>query len=129
MTVFTKIIKGEIPKEFIYKDEDAVAFLDINPLRLGHTLLITKEPYTWMTDVPEELVGKMFIKAKRIMIAIKKALDCDYVEIIVMGKDVPHFHIHLIPRMLIEEARVWDHQKYESTEQEMEYINKIKNNL
>lgn len=97
-TIFSKIIRGEIPATKIYEDNEALAFLDINPVSKGHTLLIPKEPHVWMQDVPDELLANLFVKAKKLMIAIKKGLECDYVQISVVGKDVPHFHIHLIPR-------------------------------
>lgn len=97
-TVFSKIIKGEIPATKVYEDNESLAFLDIAPVTKGHTLLIPKEHYVWMQDVPDELLSNLFIKTKKLMIALKKGLECDYVQISVVGKDVPHFHIHLIPR-------------------------------
>ncbi len=97
-TIFSKIIRGEIPCTKIYEDEESLAFLDINPVTKGHTLLIPKEPYVWMQDVPDELLASLFVKTKKLMTAIKSGLMCDYVQISVVGKDVPHFHIHLIPR-------------------------------
>ncbi len=97
-TIFSKIIRGEIPATKVYEDEESLAFLDIHPVTKGHTLLIPKEPHVWMQDVPDELLASLFIKTKKLMTAIKSGLECDYVQISVVGKDVPHFHIHLIPR-------------------------------
>ena len=97
-TIFSKIISGEIPATKVYEDDESLAFLDIAPVTKGHTLLIPKEHYVWMQDVPDELLSHLFIKTKKLMIALKKGLECDYVQISVVGKDVPHFHIHLIPR-------------------------------
>lgn len=97
-TIFTKIIRREIPATIVYEDEESLAFMDISPVAKGHTLLITKHPYEWMQDVPDELLGKMFTKTKKIMLAMKAGLGCDYVQIGVAGDEVPHFHIHLIPR-------------------------------
>ncbi len=97
-TVFSKIIRGEIPCTKIYEDEESLAFLEINPVAKGHTLLIPKEPYVWMQDVPDELLGRMFVKTKKIMKAIKESTSCDCVQVSVVGEQVPHFHIHLIPR-------------------------------
>ncbi len=101
-TIFGKIIRKEIPATIIYEDEQFLSFMDINPASKGHILLIPKEQYTWMQDAPDELIRAIFIKAKELMIALKKALDADYVQVSVVGNEVPHFHIHLIPRMLGE---------------------------
>ena len=98
-TIFGKIIRGEIPATKVYEDNDFLAFLDIDPAAKGDTLLIPKSQYRWMQDLPDEEIGTVFIKAKELMIAIKKALSCDYVELQIVGELVPHFHIHLIPRM------------------------------
>ncbi len=97
-TLFTKIIKREIPATIVYEDEEALAFMDNFPISKGHMLLITKEPYRWMQDVPDELLAKMFIQTKKSMLAMKSGLGCDYVQVIVAGDEVPHFHIHLVPR-------------------------------
>ena len=118
-TIFSKIIRGEIPCTKIYEDEESIAFLDISPVAKGHTLLIPKEPYVWMQDVPDELLGKMFVKAKKIMLAIKNGLGCDYVQISVVGKDVPHFHIHLIPRYFEDGLPGFPTLKYKENEQEI----------
>ena len=96
--IFCKIIAGEIPAEKIYEDDKVLAFLDINPVTYGHTLVIPKEHYAIMTDVPDELLAYCYIKSKELMTKIKPALEADYVSVSVVGLDVPHFHIHLIPR-------------------------------
>jgi histidine triad (HIT) family protein len=96
--IFCKIIKKEIPSEIIYEDEISLAFLDINPVVDGHTLLIPKEHFKWMTDTPDDLISKLFIKTKEIMPKIKDAMNAEYVSIAVVGTDVPHFHIHINPR-------------------------------
>ena len=117
-TVFTKIINRELPANIVFEDDESIAFLDIHPVTDGHLLLIPKEPYTWMYEVPDELLGKMFIKAKRIMKALIAGLGCDLVQLTVVGKDVPHFHIQLIPRKLHETGA--EHPKtYEPGQAEM----------
>ncbi len=128
-TIFTKIIKREIPADIVYEDADSIAFLDINPVSKGHILLITKDPHPWMTDVPDERIGKIFIKAKNIMTNMKGALPCDYVQLSIVGKDVPHFHIHLIPRYLTDGLPMWPTTTYASPEEKSEYATKIKNAL
>lgn len=115
-TIFGKIIRGEIPATKVYEDGDCLAFMDINPVTKGHVLLIPKIQYLWMQDVPDELLSLLFLRAKRLMVAIKESLNCDYVQVSVVGKDVPHFHIHLIPRYLNDELHGWRTGTYEGDE-------------
>lgn len=110
--IFCKIIKGEIPTEKIYEDDKVLAFLDINPVTYGHTLLIPKKHHAIMTDVPDELLGYCFTKAKELMLKIKKALKADYISISVSGVDIPHFHIHLIPRKFNDKLKGWPTKPY-----------------
>jgi histidine triad (HIT) family protein len=98
MCIFCKIINNEIPAYKVYEDDKCLAFLDINPVTPGHTLLIPKEHYEMMTDTPDELVSYLYLKAKELMIDIKEKLQADFVVLSVVGLDVPHLHIHLIPR-------------------------------
>lgn len=96
-TIFSKIIAGEIPAYKIYEDEKFLAFLDINPLAEGHTLLIPKIEIDYFFDIDDDLLSEMILKAKKIAIALKKAIPCKKVGLIVIGDEVPHAHIHLIP--------------------------------
>jgi len=79
-TIFGKIIRKEIPATIIYEDEQFLAFLDINPVAKGHILLIPKDQYAWMQDAPDELIAAIFIKAKELMVVLKKALHADYIK-------------------------------------------------
>ncbi len=115
-TVFGKIIRGEIPATKIYEDEKFLAFLDIDPVCKGHVLLLPKEHFTWIQEVPNELLSEIFIKTKELILAIKKALSCDYVQVVIEGIQVPHFHIHLIPSTKGQENAKWKHTKYEEGE-------------
>ena len=118
-TVFTKIIKREIPADIVYEDEKVTAFLDINPVTSGHLLLIPKEPHEWMSDVPDELLSYTYIKAKELMLKLKEAMNADFVVLSVVGVDVPHFHIHLIPRRYNDGlANFWPTKKYKKGEAE-----------
>lgn len=128
-TIFEKIIDREIPADIVYEDDISMAFLDIDPVTKGHTLLISKHPYPWMTDVPDELIGELFIRAKRIMNILKSKLDVDLVQIHVDGKQVPHFHIHMIPRLITDSATNFSHTVYSSNTEKQEYIDKIKSAL
>jgi len=96
--IFCKLAKGEIPCSKIYEDEGFLAFLDIKPVSHGHILIIPKKHVVWMDEASDELISKIFILTKKIMAAIKSGLKCDYVLESVAGNEVPHFHIHLIPR-------------------------------
>lgn len=98
--IFCKIIKGEIPSYKVYEDESFLVFLDINPVNLGHLLIIPKKHIVWMQDADDETIRGIFSLAKKMMKALKIGLKSDYVSLSVVGKDVPHFHIHLIPRYL-----------------------------
>ncbi len=100
--IFCKIIAGEIPAYKVYEDDQVLAFLDIHPVSTGHTLLIPKNHYEWMQDVPDDVLAYSFLKTKNLMKSLKENLNCDYIQISVVGKDVPHFHIHLMPRMLTD---------------------------
>jgi len=126
-TIFTKIINREIPADIIYEDENSLAFLDINPVSKGHILLISKNPYPWITDVPEDELAELFIKAQKLIIKMKKALNCDFVQISVVGKDVPHFHIHLIPRYFDDTLPMSPTTNYDSLAEKASYAEKIKN--
>jgi len=96
-SVFTKIVNGEIPSHKIAEDEKYLAFLDINPLAKGHTLVIPKEEVDYIFDLEDELLANMMPFAKRVARAIDKVMDCKRVGIAVLGLEVPHAHVHLIP--------------------------------
>src|SRR3989344_346068 len=94
--IFCKIVKNEIPCYKIYEDKEFLAFLDINPRNPGHTLIIPKEHYRWVWDVPD--IGFYYKIVGKIANAIKKALKTDFVVSLVIGEEVPHAHVWLVPR-------------------------------
>ena len=96
-TIFSKIIAGEIPSYKIAENEDFYAFLDINPVTKGHTLVIPRAETDYIFDIDDETLGRMMVFAKKIAVAIKKAVTCTRVGVAVVGLQVPHAHIHLIP--------------------------------
>ncbi len=96
-SIFTKIINGEIPSYKIAENENFFAFLDINPLTEGHTLVVPKKETDYLFDLDDETLGNMMIFAKKIAKAADKAINCKRVGLIVIGTEVPHAHIHLIP--------------------------------
>ena len=97
MTIFSKIIAGEIPSYKIAENEKFFAFLDIFPLRQGHVLVVPKTEVDKFFDLPEDYLSEMLLFAKPIAHAIEKAFDCDRCGISVIGLEVPHAHLHLIP--------------------------------
>jgi len=96
-TIFTRIVKGEIPSYKIAESEDFYAFLDINPLAKGHTLVIPKREVDYILDVEDNLYKEFFLFAKKVGRAIESVIPCKRIGLIVFGLDVPHAHIHLIP--------------------------------
>jgi histidine triad (HIT) family protein len=96
-SIFTKIVNGEIPSYKIAEDENYYAFLDIFPLAKGHVLVIPKIEIDYLFDLDDELYTGLNIFAKRVAVAIKKAIPCTKVGVAVLGLEVPHAHIHLIP--------------------------------
>jgi|ERR1700731_4378614 histidine triad (HIT) family protein len=97
MTLFSKIIKGEIPSYKIAEDGKFFAFLDIFPLRQGHVLVVPKIEVDKFFDVPEEYLSEMLLFARPIAKAIERAFDCDRCGLAVIGLEVPHAHLHLVP--------------------------------
>lgn len=100
--IFCKIVRGDIPAERTYEDEGFIAFLDIHPKSPGHTLLIPKEHHQWFIDMPEPLYGNLFAKAKEVSKKLREEKGADFVQLSIVGTDVPHVHVHLIPRTLTE---------------------------
>jgi len=96
-TIFTKIIKGEIPSYKIAEDDRYFAFLDINPLSKGHTLVVPKIETDYIFDLEDDELGDMMKFSKKLAHAIEKVVSCKKVGIAVIGLEVPHAHIHLIP--------------------------------
>jgi histidine triad (HIT) family protein len=96
-TIFSRIVKGEIPSYKIAEDEDYYAFLDINPLAKGHTLVIPKKEIDYIFDIEDDQLAGMCVFAKKVANAIGKAVPCKKVGVAVLGLEVPHAHIHLIP--------------------------------
>lgn len=96
-SIFTKIIQGEIPSFKIAEDDRFFAFLDINPLAKGHTLVVPKVETDYLFDLDEDLLGDMMKFSKKVALAIDKTMDCKRVGVAVLGLEVPHAHIHLCP--------------------------------
>ena len=106
-----------------------LAFLDIRPVHKGHTLLIPKEGYVWMQDVPDDLLAHCFVKTKMLMKAMKKTFECDFVHISIVGEEVPDFHIHINPRWLDDGLPRYPTLEYKSPKEEQEIAQKISDNI
>lgn len=96
-SIFSKIINGEIPAYKIAEDDRFFAFLDINPVAIGHTLVIPKKEIDYIFDLPDDLLANLMVFAKKVGLAIEKEIDCERIGVTVVGLEVPHAHVHLIP--------------------------------
>ena len=124
--IFCKIIKEEIPSDKVYQNENFFVFLDKFPVAKGHTLIIPKHHVEWMQEASNQTIADLFVLVKKFMLKIKTALGCDYVQISVSGKDVPHLHIHLIPRSYNDGMKLnWPKVKYKEGET-IKLIEKLK---
>lgn len=128
-TIFTKIVKGEIPSYKIAEDDRYYAFLDINPLAKGHTLVISKQETDYIFDLDAQLLGGMMVFAQKVAKALKQTIPCNRVGVAVLGLEVPHAHIHLIP--LNRESDInFSNPKLKLTDVEFEVLaNEIRSNL
>ena len=96
-TIFTKIIEREIPGHIVAEDDQHIAFLDINPLREGHTLVVPKKEVDYVFDLDHQTLAGLFSFSKRVAKAIESVVECERIGVTVMGLEVPHAHVHLIP--------------------------------
>ena len=96
-TIFSRIIQGEIPCYKIAENDEFFAFLDINPLSKGHTLVVPKRETDYIFNIEDDELGRMMVFAKHVAAAIEKAIPCKRIAVAVIGLEVPHAHIHLVP--------------------------------
>ena len=127
-SIFTKIIRGEIPCYKVDETEDCLAFLDINPNSYGHTLCILKKEIDYIFDLSNEEYLSLMKFSKKIALAIKKSVDCKRVAISVVGLEVPHVHVHLIPINNMNDLNFSNNLGLEKISFE-QVCNKIKSNL
>ena len=120
-TIFSKIVAGEIPSYKVAENEQFYAFLDINPLAKGHTLVIPKREVDYFFDLEDDEIAAMQVFAKRVATAIKKAYPCIKVGQAVLGLEVPHAHIHLVP-MQSEKDMLFTNPKLKLTAEEFKEI-------
>lgn len=126
-TIFSKIIRGEIPAYKVAEDEHFLAFLDISPLAKGHTLVIPKNPVDYIFDMEGEDFNGIWTFAKEVAKKIKKAIPCKKVGLAVVGLEVPHAHIHLVPIDEVSDINFSNERLSLSDEEYREIQEKIKN--
>ena len=120
-TIFSKIIAGEIPSYKVAEDDRFYAFLDINPLAKGHTVVVPKREVDYIYDLTDEELAAMHVFAKHVALAIQKAFPCKKVGEAVIGLEVPHAHIHLIP-MQKESDMLFSNPKLKLTDDEFKAV-------
>jgi histidine triad (HIT) family protein len=121
-SIFTKIITGEIPSYKVAEDENYFAFLDINPLAKGHTLVVPKKEVDYLFDLDNETYSGLFLFVKKLSDAIKLSTKCKRVGLMVYGLDVPHAHIHLVPLKGVGNELNFNNPKLKLTPEEFKEI-------
>jgi len=127
-TLFSKIINGEIPCHKILEDKNYLAFLEIQPINPGHTLVIPKQETDYIFDVNDEMLSELMIFAKKVAQQIKRKITCKRIGVMVCGLEVPHTHIHLIPINSSLDLN-FKNAKPASTEELRDIAKKISNNI
>lgn len=105
MSIFTKIINGDLPAYKVAENEEFLAFLDINPNTKGHTLCIPKQEVDKLFDLDEEAYSRLMIFSRKVAMALRKTVACKRIGLSVIGLEVPHVHVHLIPLQKMEDTR------------------------
>jgi len=123
-SIFTKIVNGEIPAYKVAEDENYLAFLDIFPVAKGHTLVIPKKEVDYLFDLDNETYCGLQLFAKKVALGLKKAIACKRVGVLVLGLEVPHAHIHLVPIQSENDVLNFSNKK-KFTPEEFEEIRKI----
>jgi len=121
MTIFSKIVKGEIPSYKVAEDENYYAFLDINPLQKGHTLVIPKVEDDYIFNLDEKTYEGLMMFARKVALGLKEAIPCKRVGVAVLGMEVPHVHVHLVP-MQAEKDMLFSNPKLQLSNEEMTEI-------
>ena len=125
-SIFTRIINREIPGHIVAEDERYIAFLDINPLTIGHTLVVPKKEVDYIFDLDDDTLAGMNVFSKKVAIAIKKAVPCARIGVEVIGLEVPHAHVHLIPMNRTEDLNFTRPKLKPSKEELTELAGKIR---
>ena len=116
-TLFTKIINGEVPGTFVYQDDKCVAFLDVVPMTEGHVMVVPREEISHWIDADADLLAHLTAVAKSIGEAQKRAFDCDRIGLLIVGYEVPHLHIHVLPTTSMDDFDISDRAPMQTPEQ------------
>lgn len=116
-TLFTKIINGEIPGAFVHQDDKCVAFLDVAPMTEGHVMVVPRDEISHWIDADAELLAHLTAVAKRIGEAQKAAFDCERIGLLIVGYEVPHLHIHVLPTNSMDDFDISDRAPMQTPEQ------------
>ena len=128
-SIFTKVINREIPGYVVAEDDNYIAFLDINPLREGHTLVVPKQEVDYVFDLDHQTLAGLFSFSKRVAKAIESVVECNRIGLTVMGLEVPHAHVHLIPIDTMDDMNFSNMKSSFSKEEMEQMMNKIKENF
>lgn len=120
-SIFTRIIQREIPAHIVAEDDNYLAFLDIMPLMRGHTLVVPKMEVDYIFDLDDSALSGLTVFAKRVSFAIRKATNCKRIAVVVLGLEVPHAHIHLVPMNTMSDAN-FSNPKLKLTSEELAAI-------
>ncbi len=125
-SIFTRIIKGEIPAFTVAEDAKYIAFLDINPLKSGHTLVVPKREEDYIFHLTDIEISELMVFAKKVALAIEKVIPCERIGVSVIGLEVPHTHVHLIPINSITDMTFGQSRQELSSEEFQEVAENIK---
>ena len=128
-TLFTKIINGEIPGTFVHQDDTCVAFLDVAPMTEGHVMVVPRDEISHWIDADAELLAHLTAVAKRIGEAQKAAFDCERIGLLIVGYEVPHMHIHVLPTNSMDDFDISDRAPMQTPEQLETPAEKIRQSL
>ncbi|MFM7858985.1 MAG: HIT family protein [Flammeovirgaceae bacterium] len=128
-SIFTKIINREIPAHIVAEDEKHIAFLDIHPLMVGHTLVIPKREQDYLFDLTRDEIANLMVFAQRVAAAIKSAVPCQRIGVSVIGLEVPHAHVHLVPINSTQDINFANPKLTLSKEEFLNIAEKIKGNF
>ncbi|MES2763339.1 MAG: HIT family protein [Bacteroidota bacterium] len=120
-SIFSKIIAGEIPSYKIAENDKYIAFLDVFPLKKGHTLIVPKQETDYIFDLDDQTYNGLMVFAKEVAIAVKKAIPCNRIAVNVFGLEVPHAHIHLIPMNTMNDVN-FSNEKLKLSKEEFEKV-------
>ena len=128
-SIFTKIINREIPAYIVAEDDQHIAFLDINPVAIGHTLVIPKQEVDYIFDLEDNALASLNVFAKKVAKGVREAVPCRRIGVAVIGLEVPHTHVHLVPLNTMSDIN-FSKPKLSPPKEELEQLaKKIKNNI